>query len=205
MKQVTPALKVLWAFGLVALARAVPARADFKDYKPPVYIKVGSKAPVFEGTTDTGGKWWSRDHVGRKAVVVCFLMSDFFPDCTREACSLRDEMTRLRAAGAEVVVVTGDSVATHRRFKKKYGLNFPLVADYKGEACAKFGLPMSGGGVQVVKDGGKEVRVERGVTPPRATYVFDKDGWVAYLTTDVKPATHGKDVLAVVKKLKARR
>src|SRR5262245_51899224 len=199
-------LNIVVAGVLAALALAGPARGDFEEYKPPIYLRVGDKAPAFEGTTDGGGKWRSGDHVGRKVVVVCLLMGGFLADWTREAWSVRDEMARLRAEGAEVVVVTGDSVASHKLFKRKYALNFPLVADYKGEACAKFGLAMSGGGVQVVKDeDGKDVRVERGVSPPRATYVIGKDGKIAYLTSDVKPATHGKDLLAVVKKVKGRR
>jgi peroxiredoxin Q/BCP len=146
-----------------------------------VNIRVGDKPPAFACHDDVGRVWQSRDHYGRKALVVSFVMGDFFPECTRQACELRDELKELRAQGAELVLVSGDTVATHRLFKRAYRLNYPLLSDPEGKVGREWGLPMSGGGVRQVKlPDGKEVSVERGATAARWTFVVGKDGKVIY-------------------------
>lgn len=91
-------------------------------------LNVGDKAPDFLGVDDEGRELSLNDFSGTR-VVVYFYPKDSTPGCTAEACSLRDGMDELVAAGYSVVGVSADSVASHQRFKCKQTLNFPLIAD----------------------------------------------------------------------------
>lgn len=101
-------------------------------------LKAGEKAPDFLGVDDNGNEIRVSDYVGRR-LVVYFYPKDSTPGCTAEACSLRDGMDELVAAGYAVVGISADSVASHVRFKEKQNLNFPLVADVEKSTIQAFG------------------------------------------------------------------
>jgi peroxiredoxin Q/BCP len=191
---------------LALLTRGGVLHADTDAYEKIPHVKVGDKAPVFESLDDLGNTWQSKHHVGKKMLVVVFYMGDFFKPCCHELSAFRDDLARIRAAKAALVAVSGDSVSTHQMFKETYALNFPLLADYKGEVGKAFGVAMSGGGVQYVKTReGKKLPIQRGVTPARWTFIIDKDGRVIYKNMSVKPQGHSREILAVLKKLNERR
>ena len=101
-------------------------------------LKVGDKAPEILGVDEAGNEIRVSDYAGRK-LVVYFYPKDNTPGCTAEACSLRDGMDDLVAAGYAVVGVSADSTASHVRFKDKQQLNFPLVADVEKKTIMAFG------------------------------------------------------------------
>lgn len=101
-------------------------------------LKVGDKAPEILGVDEAGNEIRVSDYTGRK-LVVYFYPKDSTPGCTAEACSLRDGMDDLVAAGYAVVGISADSVASHLRFKDKQQLNFPLVADVEKKTIMAFG------------------------------------------------------------------
>lgn len=102
-------------------------------------LNVGDKAPDFLGVDDEGRELWLKDFAGKR-VVVYFYPKDSTPGCTAEACSLRDGMSELVAAGYNVIGVSADSQASHQRFKGKNALNFPLIADTDKRVIEAFGV-----------------------------------------------------------------
>lgn len=101
-------------------------------------LGVGDKAPDFLGLDECGNEVRVSDYNGRR-LVVYFYPKDSTPGCTAEACSLRDGMDELVAAGYAVVGVSADSAASHYRFKEKQQLNFPLIADVDKSTIMAFG------------------------------------------------------------------
>ena len=91
-------------------------------------MKIGDKAPEILGKDENGRDIRLGDYKGRK-LVLYFYPKDNTSGCTAEACSLRDRYNELQGAGYEVVGVSKDSAASHVRFKEKYALPFPLIAD----------------------------------------------------------------------------
>lgn len=184
------------------------AAAIDKDKGDESELKVGDPAPAISLKTDEGETWKSEDHYGKKIVVVYFYPADMTGGCTKQACGFRDDFGALKEAGVEVVGVSGDSVKNHQLFKKAYDLNFTLLADPKGEAAEKFGVPFTPGeqSVKATIDGEEHILV-RTVTTRRWTIVVDLDGKIA-MKRDLKaagdaPGDDAKTILAFVKKLKA--
>src|SRR5438105_13100346 len=95
-------------------------------------VSIGDVAPDFTLPDQTGTPVRLRDLVGRKAVGLYFYPKDQTPGCTVEARAFRDSYDAFTAAGAEVIGVSADSVATHRRFAAKQGLPFLLISDRGG-------------------------------------------------------------------------
>jgi thioredoxin-dependent peroxiredoxin len=170
---------------------------------PPVEptLKVGDKAPAFAAVADDGKLWKSADHVGKKVVVVYFYPAAMTGGCTKQACSFRDNHTKLDKAGATVVGVSGDRIANLKAFKGANQLNFPLLADSTGTVAKAFGVPLGEGGSIKRTVDGQEIELTRDVTAARWTFVIGKDGKVAFLETAVNPAGDGEAVLAAVEKL----
>lgn len=101
-------------------------------------LNVGDKVSDFLGKDETGREVRVSDFAGKK-LVVYFYPKDSTPGCTAEACSLRDGLDELAAAGYAVVGVSADSEASHQRFKLKQQLNFPLIADVDKALIKQFG------------------------------------------------------------------
>ena len=101
-------------------------------------LSVGDKVPDFLGKDETGRELRVSDFAGKK-LVVYFYPKDSTPGCTAEACSLRDGLDDLVAAGYAVVGVSADSESSHQRFKAKQMLNFPLIADTDKALIKQFG------------------------------------------------------------------
>jgi thioredoxin-dependent peroxiredoxin len=91
-------------------------------------ITVGKKPPAFTLESSEGGKVKLSDFAG-KPVVVYFYPRDNTPGCTVEAQEFRDALPALKKAGAVVLGVSRDSIASHCKFRDKYELTFPLLTD----------------------------------------------------------------------------
>lgn len=146
-------------------------------------LQVGDMAPDFLGVDELGNEVRVSDYAGRR-LVVYFYPKDSTPGCTAEACSLRDGMSDLLAAGYAVVGISADSVASHTRFKEKQQLNFPLVADTEKRTIEAFGA------WGLKKMAGREYM---GII--RTTFVIDGTGKIERVITKVDTKNAAKQIL----------
>jgi len=102
-------------------------------------MKIGNPAPAFLLPASTGESIALNKFVGEK-VVLYFYPSDDTPTCTKQACAFRDAAPDYRAAGAVILGISTDSVASHDKFIAKYKLPFILLADEDHATCQKFGV-----------------------------------------------------------------
>ena len=91
-------------------------------------LKPGSKAPDFKAMSDAGKSVSLKDFRGRK-IILYFYPKDDTPGCTREACDFRDAIGRFQNKDVVVLGVSPDSIESHKKFKSKFDLPFPLLAD----------------------------------------------------------------------------
>ncbi len=149
-------------------------------------VAAGEPAPDFVLSSDRGQPVRLSDFRG-KPVVLYFYPKDDTPGCTTQACGIRDAYGEFEAAGAVVLGVSPDDVTRHVKFKEKYGLPFPLLADPEHEVAERYG---------VWREKRYQGKTYMGVA--RTTFVVAPDGTVAKVLHDVKPATHADEVLALL-------
>ncbi len=170
-------------------------RAD-DEYQKIIYVRVGDDAPPIELKDDQAKLWKLSEHCPKKYIVIYFYMGDFMPACTRQACAYRDALGAIQGQGAEVVGISGDAAASHQLFREKYQLRQTLLSDDKGDVGQAFGLAWSGGGDWSIKDGkGKEIKLTRGITESRWTWIIGKDGEIIYKNMNVDPDKDARQVL----------
>jgi len=146
-------------------------------------ISEGTPAPDFELTSDSGESVKLSALRGRP-VVLYFYPKDDTPGCTTEACEFRDSYDVFRERGAEVLGVSPDDVTSHEKFKTKYELPFPLLADPDHEVAEKYGVW-----------GEKKYAGKTYMGINRSTFIIDADGNVARAMLGIKPAGHAEKVL----------
>jgi peroxiredoxin Q/BCP len=154
------------------------------------WIEAGQKAPAFTLTADDGSKVRLSDLKG-SPVVLYFYPRDDTPGCTREACSFRDQKAVLKKLGAQVLGVSTDSVESHGKFRDKYELNFPLLADPDHKVAEKFGAWRE-----------KNMYGKKSMGIQRSTFLVDADGKVAKVWKAVKVDGHDEQVVAALRELK---
>lgn len=151
---------------------------------------VGDKAPAFRLPDDTGRTVSLADFRGQ-ALIVYFYPKDATPGCTQESCDFRDNLNRLTSAGAAVVGVSADSVESHKKFKAKHGLNFPLLSDPDHVALEAYGVWQE-----------KSLYGRKFMGIVRSTFVVDGKGVVRAVFPKVSVKGHVDEVLDAVKALK---
>lgn len=152
-------------------------------------VKEGQKAPDFALPSSAGGEVALKGLRGQ-VVVLYFYPKDDTPGCTREACAFRDAQAKIKKTGAVVLGVSPDSVASHEKFKAKYKLNFPLLADADKSVAKKYGAF------------GEKVMYGRKVTGMiRSTFVIDGDGVVRKVFPRVRVDGHAEQVLEALAQL----
>jgi len=125
------------------------------------------------------------DLLGKQSLVIYFYPKDETAGCTAEACSFRDSYEDFKAAGAEVIGISGDSVASHASFAAHHRLPFVLLSDPGAKARRAFGV-------------GKSF----GLLPGRVTFVFDKTGVVRLVfESQIRFGKHVTEALDMVKQL----
>ena len=102
-------------------------------------MTVGDKMPNLLGIDAQGNEVRRSDYPG-KSIILYFYPKDMTPGCTAEACSLRDGYAALQEAGYQVIGVSKDSEASHRKFAEKYALPFPLISDPDQRLCREVGV-----------------------------------------------------------------
>jgi peroxiredoxin len=138
-----------------------------KTGERPMRVDTGDESPDFSLPTDGGGEL-SLSSLRGQAVVLYFYPKDDTSGCTKQALGFRDALADFKKAGVAVVGVSKDSAAKHDKFKAKYQLNFPLVADEECTACEAWGV-----WVEKSMYGRKYMGIER------STFLIGADGKIA--------------------------
>ena len=147
-------------------------------------LKIGQKAPVFSLPNQDGQVVRLSDCKGQK-VVLYFYPKDDTPGCTKESCAFRDGLEDIHASGAVVLGVSGDSVESHKKFVKKFNLNFHLLSDEKKTVLQAYG---------VWKEKSLYGRKFMGIE--RTTFIIDEQGKIDDIFEKVKVDGHLEEVLA---------
>ncbi len=149
-------------------------------------ISAGIPAPDFELFDDGGTPRKLSAYRGRK-VILYFYPKDDTSGCTKEACNFRDDYSAYEKTDVTILGVSPDSVASHVKFKKKYQLPFPLLADVGHEVCDLYDV---WGPKKFV---GKEYD---GVL--RTTFLIDENGNIVKVFEHVRPAEHSAELLSAL-------
>lgn len=150
----------------------------------------GRKAPQFTLPASTGGKLSLKDYQGKCHVVLYFYPRDMTSGCTKEACAFRDLRKAFEKAGAAILGVSTDDLASHEKFTAKHGLDFPLLSDTDAAVSTKYGA---------YKEKSLYGRKFMGIE--RTTVVIDKTGTIRKIYPKVRVAQHAETVLAFVRGL----
>lgn len=150
-------------------------------------LKEGSKAPAFTLLNDQDEKTSLKDFKGQ-TVILYFYPKDMTPGCTTEACDFRDNLNRLKKLDAVVLGVSKDSPESHRKFKKKEGLQFSLLSDEDGEVCEAYGV------WQEKMNYGKKYM---GIV--RSTFIIGPDQKIQKIYSPVTVKGHVDEILAFCK------
>lgn len=146
-------------------------------------LKIGDKMPDFEVVDQDGNKVASADLLGKKTIVY-FYPKDNTPGCTAEACSLRDNYAALTAQGYNVVGVSKDSAASHKKFISKFELPFTLLSDPSTQMLQDFGAW-----------GEKKMCGKVSVGTLRRTFIFDEQGILTRIIEKVDTKNHASQIL----------
>ncbi|KZC17717.1 peroxiredoxin [Rhodanobacter sp. FW510-R12] len=151
--------------------------------------QAGDAAPAFR-LQDQNGHWRTPADFHGHWLVLYFYPKDFTPGCTTEVCTFRDDIAKLRKAGAEVVGVSLDDVKSHAEFAAKYHVPFPLLSDADRSVATAYGVLSSHLGMHYAR---------------RTTFLVDPQGKVAKVYVDVDPEKNSAQVLGDLTGLKAAR
>ena len=146
-------------------------------------LKVGDRMPFFEVVDQDGNKVSSMELIGRKTIIY-FYPKDNTSGCTAEACNLRDNFEALVAKGYNVIGVSKDSAASHKRFKDKHELPFTLLSDTSTQMLQAFGAW-----------GEKKMYGKTVMGTIRRTFIFDEDGILVRIIEDVDTKNHAAQIL----------
>jgi peroxiredoxin Q/BCP len=149
-------------------------------------LEIGDKAPDFRLPAEDG-RTYSLDGLRGKKIVLYFYPKDDTPGCTKEACSFRDNLARVTSKGAVVLGVSRDDLTSHEKFRDKFHLNFPLLADVDGKVTEAYG---------VWKEKTNYGRTYWGIE--RTTFLIDEKGLIARIWPRVKVDGHTDEVLAAL-------
>lgn len=148
----------------------------------------GQPAPPFSLMDETGAVH-DLAHYRGLWLVLYFYPKDDTPGCTREACAFRDDIAAIQALGARILGVSRDGRDSHRRFRQKYRLPFPLLSDGSGETAAAYGSLFRLAFVRLTK---------------RHTFIIDPQGRIASVYRKVPAAGHSAQVIRDLERLRAQ-
>ena len=168
-------------------AASKPAKAAPKAH--PVDADAGRAAPDFREAPSTTGPLSLSDLRGQ-SLVLYFYPKDSTPGCTSESRDFSAALPAFRAAGAEVIGVSRDTLASHERFREREGLSMPLIADVNETLCQAY---------DVIKDKNMYGRTVRGIE--RSTFLIGPDGRIAHSWRKVRVPGHVDEVLAAAQSL----
>jgi peroxiredoxin Q/BCP len=149
-------------------------------------ISAGIPAPEFMLQDDTGTSRKLSDYRGRN-VILYFYPKDDTPGCTKEACNFRDDYSAYEKAGVVILGVSPDDVKSHAKFKEKFQLQFPLLADVGHQVCDLYGVW-----------GPKKFMGKSYEGVLRTTFLIDENGNILKVFENVRPAEHSAELLSAL-------
>ncbi|RYY83787.1 MAG: thioredoxin-dependent thiol peroxidase [Chitinophagaceae bacterium] len=149
----------------------------------PTHLQAGDKAPTFSGLDQNGQKISLSDFKGQK-VVLYFYPADDTPVCTVQSCNLRDNYGLLKQHGFQVLGVSPDDVASHKKFEQKFSLPFPLIADPKRTIIEKYGVW-----------GEKNMYGNKVIGLHRTTFVIDEKGTISKIFLRPRNKQHAEEII----------
>ena len=149
-------------------------------------LEAGTKAPAFT-LPDQNGKMVSLKDYKGKRVILYFYPKDMTSGCTKQACGFAELYPQYREKGVEIIGISKDSVASHKKFEEKYGLPFTLLADPEKEVIQAY---------DVWKEKKMAGKVSMGVV--RTTYLINEKGVIEKAFGAVKAAENPGDMLKEV-------
>ncbi len=145
---------------------------------------VGTAAPDFT-LLDQNGAEHSLSQYKGQWVLIYFYPKDNTPGCTKQACTLRDAEPAFEKLDAAVLGISGDSVASHKKFVEKFSLPFPLLADFDKKVIKAYG-----------SWGKKKLMGREYMGIFRNSFLISPDGKIAKVYEGVRPEKHAEEVLA---------
>jgi peroxiredoxin Q/BCP len=158
----------------------------------PTSLTEGTAAPAFE-LEDDHNRRVKLDDLRGQWVVLYWYPKDDTPGCTIEACEIRDNWQLLQGEAA-LFGVSPDAVDSHQKFRDKFGLPFPLLADPDHQVSERYGVW-----------GEKEFMGRKYFGVDRATFIIDPEGKLARVFPKVSPQGHALQILGALQELKAAR
>ena len=146
-------------------------------------LKVGDKAPEFQGIDQDGRAHSLEDYKGRK-LILYFYPKDDTTGCTAEACNLRDNYADLLKKGYAILGVSADDQASHKKFISKYVLPFPLLADKDKRIIGLY---------DVWGEKNLYGKISMGIL--RTTFIISEDGMIEKIFTKVDTKNHTRQIL----------
>jgi peroxiredoxin Q/BCP len=153
------------------------------------WLEPGTPAPGFTLSSDSGKKIKLTQFQGQP-IVLYFYPKDDTPGCTKEACNFRDAQSQLAKTQAVVLGISPDSVESHVRFRDKFELNFPLLADTDHSVAEAYGAWRE-----------KNMYGKKSMGIQRSTYLIDASGKIARVWKKVSVDGHDEQVLAALQEL----
>ena len=150
-------------------------------------LETGTKAPDFSLPDQNGVVHTLKEYAGKK-IILYFYPKDNTPGCTKQACGFSERQPQFKEKGAIVIGISKDSVASHKRFEEKYGLDFTLLADPELEAIKAYDVWQE-----------KKLYGKTSMGVVRTTYLIDEQGNIEKIWPKAKSATNPAEVLEYLK------
>ncbi|MDG6908509.1 MAG: thioredoxin-dependent thiol peroxidase [Nitrososphaerota archaeon] len=150
-------------------------------------LEEGDNAPDFELKSDDGKSYRLSQFKGKKEVVLYFYPKDDTPGCTKEACSFRDSLSMFNKKDVDILGVSNDDLDSHSKFRSKYSLNFPLLADTDHKVSEKYGVFQE-----------KNLYGKKFMGIVRSTFVIDRSGKIKKIFRHVQVDGHAEELLKAV-------
>ena len=153
-------------------------------------LKLGQKAPNFSLPDQNNQIRQLSDYQGR-LVLLYFYPKDDTPGCTKEACSMQDNLTTFQKIKAQVLGISADSVKSHQKFSQKFHLTFPLLADPDKKVINQYEVW-----------GEKSIFGRTFFGIKRTSFLIDPQGKILKIYQDVNPTKHAEEVLQDIKAIR---
>ena len=146
-------------------------------------LKIGDNAPDFEGKNQNNESVKLSSFIGEK-VVLYFYPRDNTPGCTAQACNLKDNFNELSRKGYKIIVVSSDSIKSHKKFEEKYSLPFDLISDEDKAIHKSYGTWIE-----------KSMYCRKYMGTARWTFIINENGIINNIIEKVKTKEHTNQIL----------